>query len=228
MKIRLWCVRGLPRGVEPRFSGAFDPEKVYAPVFGRIKNFRQRAHWQDKLCSPNFLELIENGALLHATQGIAFAVWRDFEIDPHTIGADFEFPVTTCRAGISLDEDFGDVPVPQLVAAAVGFAVFKNGERSVAAPKFQVQHVLGPENAHFRLAFCVFIFASPVVVETNWLREIPGSLKREASRVNRAGEFAGDNCGRFHAKHSITEMSRPADSLRTIVCTTAKRCKTPC
>src|SRR5439155_22706796 len=113
MKIRLRRVRGLPRGVEPRFSGAFDPEKVCAPVFGRIKNSRQRAHWQGKLCSPDFPELIENGAGLHATQGIALAVWRDFEIDPHTIGADFEFPVTTRRAGISLDENFGDVSVPQ-------------------------------------------------------------------------------------------------------------------
>jgi hypothetical protein len=45
------------------------------------------------------------------------------EIEPHAVGAGLEFEVTLGIGGVWLEKDFGDVAVPEMVAAAGGFGV---------------------------------------------------------------------------------------------------------
>src|SRR5882762_6714623 len=66
----------------------------------------------------------------HATLQIAFLPWRDVQIDPKAIRADFEFLISTKLRWIWLKENFRDVAIPKLVAAATGIGIRKNRDNS--------------------------------------------------------------------------------------------------
>ena len=57
---------------------------------------------------------------LHAAFQVGQALWRDVEIDPHAVRADFEFLVVVSSGWVRLKEDFRDVTIPEFVAASVG------------------------------------------------------------------------------------------------------------
>ena len=89
----------------------------------------------------------------------------DGEIEPHAVGTDFEFEVTQGIGGVWLEKDFGDVAVPEVVAAAGRFGVGKDGDGAKAGVESDEQRFRRPEETDFRFAPGVDILAPPVRVE---------------------------------------------------------------
>lgn len=115
----------------------------------------------------------------------------DVEVDPEAVGADFKFLVATEVGRVGLEKNFGDVAVPESVAAAVWSGVGKYGEFPVARNKFDVQGGGGPKQAGLGAALRVGIFPLPVSVEADWCSLFPGAGSREASGVERGIQFGG-------------------------------------
>jgi hypothetical protein len=94
-----------------------------------------------------------------------------------------------------LQEDFGDIAVPKLIAAAVRAGIIKDGDEAIARDKFQVQKFSGPQKANFGLATWIGIFSLPVGVEVHGFCASPRGGRREAGGIERAKERSGEGRG---------------------------------
>jgi len=97
----------------------------------------------------------------------------DFQIDPKAVGAYLEFLVAARLLRIKLQENFSDIAVPKLVAAAVSVGAFEYGDESIAGNKLHIQKFGRPEEANFGLAMRIGIFSLPVTVEAHGLCGAP-------------------------------------------------------
>jgi len=86
--------------------------KIYFPNGRGIESFDQTFHRQRDLRNPGFLASLKLTRPPHATLQIAFLPWRDVQIDPKAIRADFEFLISTKLRWIWLKENFRDVAIP--------------------------------------------------------------------------------------------------------------------
>jgi len=94
MEIRRSRSRGLPCGIESRLGCAFHAIKIYFPNGRGIESFDQTFIGNAISRNPGFSFASLNSRGAHATLQIAFLPWRDVQIDPKAIRADFEFLIS--------------------------------------------------------------------------------------------------------------------------------------
>src|SRR5712691_4245454 len=174
VEIRRRCSRGLPGGIKARFGGSFDAVKIQPPSGRRIEALDEIFHGQRNLRDPGFSGFVQNNAAPQSTLQVVFLAWPDVQIDPKAIRADFEFFITAEMRRVGLKKSFHDVAVPELVAAAVGFGIRKNGDDTVFGAESQIERFRGPEQPHFRFSFGISVLALPVSAETQRRRQLPG------------------------------------------------------
>lgn len=145
--VEIWfrSPRGLPCGIESRFSSAFNPVEIHFPRGRRIKPLDQAFHGQRQLRNPGFCTFVQNYAASQATFQIVFLARRDVEIDPQPIRTDLEFLIPPCLRRLGLKENLRNVAVPELVTAAIGLASRENRHDAIARTKSQKQRLWGPE-----------------------------------------------------------------------------------
>ena len=90
-------------------------------------------HWQRKLRDPGLGGFVQNNAPSHTALQVVFFARCDIQIDPKSVWTHFKFLISTELRGIGLHENFRDVAVPELVAAAIGLGIRKN--RDPAKPR---------------------------------------------------------------------------------------------
>src|SRR5260370_31484269 len=88
----------------------------------------------------------------------------DAEIDPKAVRADFEFFITAEMRRGGLKENFRDVAVPELVAAAVGRGIGENGGDAVFGAGLQIHRVRRPEQPHLRPSFGIMLLPCPLAL----------------------------------------------------------------
>jgi len=93
-----------------------------------------------------------------------------------------------------MQENFNDIAVPKLIAAAAGFGIIKDADPAIASDKFHIQKFGRPEEANFSLAMRIGIFSLPVTVEEHGFCGAPRAGKRETSSIDWAMERSGDRC----------------------------------
>ena len=69
--------------------------------------------------------------------------------------------------GVWLEKDFGDVAVPEVVAAAGGLGVGKDGDAAKAAVELEEEVLRRPEQADFGFALGIGVFTLPVRAEAD-------------------------------------------------------------
>jgi len=117
--------RGLPGGIKSRFGSPLDAVKIHSPGGLWIEALNEAFHRQRKLRDPGFSGFVQNNAAPQSTLQVVLLARRDVEIDPKAIRADFEFSIAAELRRVGLKEDFRDVTVPELVAAAIGRGIGK-------------------------------------------------------------------------------------------------------
>ena len=122
VEIGRWGSRGLPGGIKSRFGSSFDAVEIHSPGGRWIEALNEAFHRQRKLRDPGFSGFVQNNAAPQSTLQVVLLARRDVEIDPKAIRADFEFSIAAKLRRVGLKENFRDVAVPELVAAAVGRA----------------------------------------------------------------------------------------------------------
>ncbi len=145
VKIRRSCSRGLPCGIKSRFGSPFDAVKIYLPGSFRIKALDQAFHGQSKLRDPSLAGFVQSNAAPQTTLQVVLLAWRDVQIDPKSVRADFEFFITTEMRWVGLKENFRDVAVPELVAAAIGLGIGKNGDGAIFRVESHKKRLRSPE-----------------------------------------------------------------------------------
>jgi len=165
--VKVWDGRvgGTPGGVEAGLGWTLDAEEIDTPDCGGIERGGQTLHGERDFRHPKLLWGLHGDAAAQTAMQVLRVTVRDIEIDPHAIGADFEFFVAQRIRGIGLEEDFGDVAVPEVVAAAGRFGVGKDGDGAKAGVESDEQRFRRPEETDFRFAPGVDILAPPVRVE---------------------------------------------------------------
>ncbi len=145
VEIRRWGSRRLPGGIKARFGRSFDAKKIHSPGGRRIEAIDEAFHGQRKLRDPRFGGFVQHNSALQSTLQVMFFSRCDAEIDPKAVRADFEFFITTEMRRVGLKENFRDVAVPELVAAAVGRGIGENGDGAVFGAELQIQRFRSPE-----------------------------------------------------------------------------------
>jgi hypothetical protein len=159
-------VGGAPGGIEAGLGRALDAEEIDAPDCAGIEIGCQAIHGEGDFRDPKLLRGLHGDAAAETAAQILGVAMCDIEIDPHAIGTDFEFFVAQRIRRVWLEKDFGDVAVPELVAAAGGFGIGKDGDGAIAGVEPDEQRCWRPEEADFGFAPGVGIFAPPVRAET--------------------------------------------------------------
>lgn len=156
-----------PGGVEAGFGGAFDAEEIQAPGGGGVEGRGEAVHGDGEFGDPNLPRVIHADAAAEGAVQVLAGAMVEGEIEPHGVGADFEFEVALGIGGVRLEKDFGDVTVPEVVAAARGFGVRKDGDGTKAGAELEEEGLRGPEEADFGFALGVGIFTLPVGAEAD-------------------------------------------------------------
>ncbi|HUI52396.1 MAG TPA: hypothetical protein VLX60_11455 [Terriglobales bacterium] len=133
------------------------------------------------------------GAALHAASGVEFLVGTNIEINPEAVGADFEFEIAMRNGRIGLEENFGNVAVPEMIATPGRIGVGKHSDGTKAAAETKEESYGSPEEADFGFAMRVGIFALPVGIKNNGRNRVPRWRRREAFRVERVLEANGSS-----------------------------------
>src|SRR5467141_1850777 len=128
VKIRRRRSRWLPGGIKSRFDSSFDPVKIYFPGRRGIEAIDQAFHGQPKLRDPGLGRFVQNHAAAQTTLQLVLLAWRDVQVDPESVWADFEFLVTSQMRRVGLKKNFRDIAIPEMVAAAIGLRIGKNGD----------------------------------------------------------------------------------------------------
>src|SRR5260370_37759021 len=118
--------------------------------------------WYCYLRSTSMLVCVLHYRLLQADRHIRKSSLKNIEINPHSVGSHFELPVVAFPHRIRLQECFGYVPVPQVVAATIGIGVREHMQLAIPAFESQIQHLRRPQNPDLGFALLVSIFALPV------------------------------------------------------------------
>jgi len=158
-------VGGAPGGVEAGLGGTLDAEEIYAPDGGGVERGDQAFHGEGDFRQPNLLLLIHGDAATQAALQVLPFAMGDIQIDPHAVGADFEFLVALRIGGVRAEEDFGYVTIPETVATAIGFGVGKGGYGAKVSVEFDEEGFARPEEADLGGALGVGILALPVGAE---------------------------------------------------------------
>ncbi len=152
-----------------------------------------------ELGRPAVCPLIEKHGSRHSAPKIRQSAGKNIQINPHSVGAYFEFPVVAWARGVRLQKSFRHIAVPQLVAAPAAFGIFEKIEFAVAAFKSQVQGLRRPQDPDDGLSLFVRILSLPVGAEGDGLRPLPlagGMHSVEPDLTCQAGgDDLGWNCG---------------------------------
>ena len=183
MKVWLRSVGGLPGRIKSWLGWSFDAKEIDAPERGGVEGLGEAFHGDGQFGGPCFFRFIDTYAALQAAFYVLKRSVCDFQIDPKAVGAYLEFFVVARLLRIRLQENFSDIAVPKLVAAAAGFGVIKNGDATIAGDKFHIQKFRGPEEASFSLAMRIGIFSLPVTVEEHGLCGAPRFGRRKGSGI---------------------------------------------
>lgn len=173
MKVWLRCVGGLPGRIKAWLGWSFDAKEIGAPEGGRVESLREAFHGDGQFGGPCFFRFIDTYAALQTALYVLKRSVCDFQIDPKAVWAYLEFLVAPWLLRIRLQENFGDIAVPQLIAAAVSVGVFEDGDAAIASDKFQIKKLGRPEETNFSLAMPIGIFPLPVSVEEHGLCAAP-------------------------------------------------------
>src|SRR5205085_5948240 len=123
---------------------------------------------------------------------------RDLEVDPLTVRTDLEFLVVLGTEAIGLQENFGDIAIPQLVAAPAGLGIFKNVYGTIAAMKADIQVFGSPQEPDFCAALRIGILSLPVGIEGDGDGTRPVLRRRHLVRIECAWQAKGDGFGGEH------------------------------
>ena len=145
VEVRRWRPRRPPRGVKSRFGSAFNPVKIHSPGSGGIESMNQTFHRQRQLRNPHLSRFVQSHAPPQTTVQIVLFARCDIKINPESIGADFKFLITTEIRRIRLQEDFGHVTIPELVAPAIRLGIGKNCNQAVFRAESQEKGLRSPE-----------------------------------------------------------------------------------
>src|ERR1700676_2923609 len=183
-----------PGRIKTGLGGPFDAEEIDTPDRGGVEMLRQTLHGDGQFGGPFFGSLVDTYAALHAAFYVLKRAIGDFQVDPKTVGTYLEFFVAAQLSWIMLQENFSDIAVPKLVAAAVNVGIFKDRDESISREKFQVQKFGRPKDANFGLAMRISIFSLPVCVEEHGFCASPRVGRREPDGIERAMKRSGENC----------------------------------
>jgi len=79
---------------------------------------------------------------MHGPSQAAFEICQagraDVQVNPHSVGSDFEFFVVALRGVLWLKKRFGYVAVPKVIAPTVGIRVLKNEKVTISAHEPEV------------------------------------------------------------------------------------------
>ncbi len=206
--VEIWLggVGGAPGGVKARLGLAFDAEKIGAPCMFGIERGSKTLQGDGEFGGPGFGGGIEHDAAMQfAVQFGDFAV-RDIEVDPETVGGNFELGVFERIGGVGLQKSFGDVAIPELVAPAVLARVGVGVEVAKLAMKAKEKSFGSPEKAHFGGAGRIGVLTLPVMVELNRGSLGPSGFVGETFGVRFGGKPNGRDdrqmLGRIGARRS--------------------------
>ena len=107
----------------------------------------------------------------------------DFQVDPKAVGAYFKFFVAAWLCWIRLQENFGDIAVPEFIPATVSVGVLKDGDEAIAGDKFQIEKLGRPEKANFGLAMWIGVISLPVGVKKYGFCSSPRVGRRETGGI---------------------------------------------
>lgn len=174
VEIGLRGMRGAPGRVETRLGSAFDPKEIDSPGNCGIKRRSEGAHGNGELSGPDFLADSKAHAALHAAPGVEFFTRANVDINPETVGTDLKLEIAAGFGGIRLEEDFSNVAIPELPAAAGGLGVRENSDGLKIAAKAKKKSFGSPEEANFGLEPGIGVLPLPVPIKSDWRRGLPG------------------------------------------------------
>lgn len=183
MEVWLRSVGGLPGRIKAWLGRSFDAKEIGAPDRNGGESLREALHGDGQFGGPCFFRFIDKYAALQAAFYVLKRSVCNFQIDPKAVGAYLEFFVAARLLRIRLQENFGDIAVPQLIAAAASIGVIKDGDATKTSDKFHIQKFGRPEEADFGLAMRIGIFSLPVTVEEHGACGAPRFARRKGSGI---------------------------------------------
>ena len=133
-----------------------------------------------KLSGPDLFLFVDVRAAFHSGVRIGTLAVRNIEVNPITVGADFEFKIVAGIGGVGLEKNFNDVAVPEMIAAAGRFGIRKNSDDAEARAIMEKESFGSPEETHLRFALRVGVFALPIGEKNDWRRSLPSRSGRKA------------------------------------------------
>lgn len=84
---------------------------------------------------------------------------------------------------IGLQKYFGNIAIPELIAAAIGLSIRKHSNDAVFRLKSRIERFRRPQQTYLGLPFRIGIFALPIGVEPQRLRKFPRRCCRKSLRI---------------------------------------------
>src|SRR5260370_1382864 len=150
VEIRRWGSRRPPGGIKARWGRYFEAKKIHSPGGRRIEAMDEGFHGQGKLRAPGFCGFVQNHTAPQSTLQVMFFSRCDAEIDPKAVRADFEFFIPAEMRRVGLKENFRDVAVPELVAAAAGRGTGEKADDGGFCAESPIKRLRRPEKRHTR------------------------------------------------------------------------------
>jgi hypothetical protein len=180
MKVGNRCSSGPPSRIKSWLPRAFHSVKIHPPSSSGIKSFDKTLHRDRQHRNPSFVRFVQDHASPQTALQIVFFARGNVQVDPHSVGADFELFITPQIRRIGLQKYFGDVVVPQLVAAAAGLRVRKYCDDAVFRLESQMQRFRSPQQPYFRFALRIGVLALPIRVESQCFCMLPRRWVRKS------------------------------------------------
>src|SRR5690348_12993003 len=155
----------LPSRIESRLARPFNSKEISAPGRVGIELFRQTFHRQGKFRRPALALLIHSDPALQPASQVMFFSGRDIQINPEAVRAHFKLFVAAWIGPGGLQENFGDIAVPQVIAPSAWFGIIEHGDGAIMRHKPEIECFRGPKHAHFCLKFRLGIFPLPIVLK---------------------------------------------------------------
>src|SRR5690348_13062448 len=165
VKVRRGRAGWPPSRIETRLARPFNSKEISAPGQVGIELFRQAFHRQGKFRRPALALLIHANTALQSAFQVMFFSRRNIQINPEAVRAHFKLFVAAWIGPGGLQEDFGDIAVPQLIAPSAWFGIIEHGDGAIMRHKPEIECFRGPKHAHFCLKFRLGIFPLPIVLK---------------------------------------------------------------
>src|SRR5579859_2487220 len=194
MKIRRGRSGWPPCRIEARLARPFNAKEISAPSRIGIELCRQAFHRQGKFRRPALAFLIHPNTALQPALQVMFFPRRDIQINPEPVRAHFKLFVAAWIGPGGLQENFGDIAVPQVIAPAAWFGVIEHGDAAIMRHKPEKECFRGPKHAHLCLKFRIGISSLPIVLKPNRRSILPRLTRWKPFPIGLAGKLHRRNC----------------------------------